>query len=88
MSQASGDGGREQQRVARIRAWFEGRDAQPLELLRAWDIGVVLVDWDADWKSAQLSTLQTQLAGHYLWLAGPDGAEGRVSGLFVRMDRP
>ncbi|WP_029890815.1 hypothetical protein [Polycyclovorans algicola] len=88
MSQASGDGGREQQRVARIRAWFEGRDAQPLELLRAWDIGVVLVDWDADWKSGQLSTLQTQLAAHYLWLAGPDGAEGRVSGLFVRMDQP
>jgi hypothetical protein len=85
MSQASGDAGRERLRVERIQAWFEGRDARPLALLRAWDIRVVLVDWDANWKAGQLETLQSELAGHYLWVAGPESGDQRISGLFVRL---
>ena len=87
MSQASGDAARELRRVAQIRAWFDGADARPLALLQARDIDAVLVDWDADWKPERLARVQAELAGHYLWLAGPDGAEQRVSGLFVRLDQ-
>lgn len=86
MSQASGDAGRENLRVQKIEAWYNGRDPQPLTLLQAWGVDAVLVDWDANWNATRLASMQRALAPHFLWLDGPGSSDARPSGLFIRLD--